>query len=52
MSNMALDDKSFNKVNYLLRPRKQIERKILIEMFRNLDNISSYQYVGMGSIFY
>jgi len=44
---------SFNKVNYLLRPCKQIERKIMIETLKNLKlrkNIEKYNYIGMGSI--
>lgn len=47
---------SYEKVNYILRPRKQIERKIIIEILQELKNnqvnIGKYQYIGMGSIYY
>jgi len=48
---------SFEKINYIFRPKKQIERKILIELFQNMQstlniNISEYQYIGLGSIYY
>ena len=48
---------SFEKINYIFRPKKQIERKILIELFQKLQNtldinISEYQYIGLGSIYY
>ena len=47
---------SFEKVNYLLRPRKQIERKIIIEILQELKPIlnefNNYVYLGMGSIYY
>jgi hypothetical protein len=49
---------SFDKINYMLRPRKQIERKILIELFHKIHklrpdiDIHRYRYIGMGSIFY
>ncbi len=48
---------SFEKINYIFRPKKQIERKILIELFQKIQNtlnipISEYQYIGLGSIYY
>ncbi len=48
---------SFRKVNYGLRPRKQIERKIIIELLQELQNklhlrIPDYSYIGLGSIYY
>jgi len=46
---------SFEKINYTSRPRKQIERKILIETLqkmRPIINIEKYKYIGMGSIYY
>ncbi len=46
-------------INYTLRPRKQIERKILVyslkEIFNELSlskELSKYRYVGMGSFYY
>ncbi|NQV18459.1 MAG: hypothetical protein HQ534_07950 [Armatimonadetes bacterium] len=50
------DSPSFEKINYLLRPKKQIERKIFIEILQelqeNIPNFSNYRYIGMGSIYY
>ncbi|MEK0337301.1 MAG: hypothetical protein QQN41_07700 [Nitrosopumilus sp.] len=46
---------SFEKINYLLRPQKQVERKLIIETLQCLRKkfqIENYLYVGMGSIFY
>ena len=41
----------------MFRPKKQIERKILIEYFQNKQHelnidISEYRYIGLGSIYY
>lgn len=50
------DIPSFEKINYLLRPRKQIERKISIEILQELQQIvpgfEEFRYIGMGSIYY
>jgi len=47
---------NFEKINYLLRPKKQIERKILIEILQELQQIiptfEDFRYIGMGSIYY
>ena len=48
---------SFKNINYMFRPKKQIERKIFIELFQKIQhaldtNISEYQYIGLGSIYY
>ena len=46
---------SYEKINYLLRPAKQVERKLIIEALHCLRRkfpIENYQYVGMGSLFY
>lgn len=47
---------SFEKINYFLRPKKQIERKIFIEILQELQdiipNFNNYRYIGMGSIYY
>ncbi|MCX6830180.1 MAG: hypothetical protein NT002_13020 [candidate division Zixibacteria bacterium] len=45
-------ERSFDKINYLLRPKKQIERKILIDIFNKIDDISDYHYIGLGSVFF
>src|SRR6266705_1749936 len=52
-----MTDKSFEKFNYLLRPSKQVERKLLIETMHHLSAASgypiySYTYLGLGSIYY
>lgn len=44
---------SFEKINYALRPAKNIERKMLCEAFSRLVRIAplhQYRYVGFGSI--
>jgi hypothetical protein len=46
---------SYNVVNYSLRPAKAIERKMLCELMRRLNNfapIETYSYIGFGSIFF
>lgn len=46
---------SFEKINYLLRPNKNVERKLIIECINSLSDhfdIKNYQYVGLGSIWY
>lgn len=43
------------KIDYMLRPRKQIERKIIIETLQKLKphiNIETYKYIGMGATSY
>lgn len=47
--------KSFEKVNYLFRLKKQIERKIIIETLQQLSktiDVSNYHYLGLGSIYF
>lgn len=46
---------TYERVNYRLRPAKHIERKMLVEAFRNLSEfgmLSSYRYIGFGSIYF
>jgi len=46
---------SYEKVNYLLRLRKQIERKIIIEMLQKLSKeiqVDKYHYIGFGSVYF
>lgn len=48
-------ESSAEKINYLIRPAKQVERKLIIEALSSLMKeypIDTYQYVGMGSLFY
>lgn len=47
--------KSYEKVNYLLRLKKQIERKMIIETIQQLSSvvdISTYRYFGFGSPYF
>lgn len=47
---------SYEKINYLIRPSKQVERKLFIEALHRLSkvgyNMSEYTYLGFGSVFY
>lgn len=47
---------SYKKVPYDLRPKKQIERKMIIETFFHLTRagfpIKDYEYIGFGSTFF
>jgi len=48
-------DGSYEKVNYLLRLRKQIERKMIIELLQKLSRniqIDKYHYIGFGSVYF
>lgn len=48
--------KSYEKFNYFLRPSKQVERKLFIEVLHHVRDagypIYSYTYIGLGSVFY
>jgi len=47
--------KSYEKVNYLLRLRKQIERKLIIEVLQHMTDVvdaKNYHYLGFGSVFF
>ena len=47
--------KSYESVNYALRPAKNIERKMFCEAFRRLAEfcrVDSYRYIGFGSTFF
>lgn len=49
---------SYIKVNYPLRPSKQVERKLLVELLHQLGtavpgyDIREYTYIGFGSVYY
>ncbi len=46
---------SYRKINYVLRPAKSVERKMLCEAFRYLSSFQSieeYQYIGFGSTYF
>lgn len=53
---MAQPTDSFKQFHYGLRPSKQVERKIMIEVLLRLSragyNISDYIYLGFGSVYY
>ncbi len=56
---MSKIDPSYKKVNYLLRLRKQIERKIFIDILLKIEKfprfytpLRNYLYFGLGSIYY
>ena len=53
--NEQKEKRSFEYVNYMFRPKKQIERKIIIEILQELKKeipLSKYLYIGFGSIYY
>ena len=46
---------SYEKINYALRPAKNIERKMLSDAFKRLSEfgkIDNYRYIGLGSTFF
>ncbi|MCD1261995.1 hypothetical protein B5M42_024740 [Paenibacillus athensensis] len=46
---------SYERINYSIRPSKAIERKMLCESFRKLDEfaaLETYRYIGFGSTFF
>lgn len=47
---------SYEKFNYIIRPAKQVERKLLVEGLHKLGaggfSIRDYRYIGFGSPFY
>src|ERR1039458_1619240 len=46
---------SYEKIHYLLRPAKNVQRKMMCEAFRRLGKVRElpeYQYVGFGSMYY
>src|SRR5690349_17029565 len=53
---LARDLASYEKFNYLLRPAKQVERKLIIDCMLRLGragyHITDYRYVGFGSPYY
>jgi hypothetical protein len=53
---MAQPTDSFKQFDYSLRPSKQVERKIMIEVLLRLAkagcNVSEYGYLGFGSVYY
>jgi hypothetical protein len=47
--------KSFNRIDYRLRPAKAVERRMMAEAFlrlRPFGSVETYRYVGMGSVYF
>jgi hypothetical protein len=52
---MSTDWPSYRQINYILRPAKNVERKMMADVLQGLARVaplSSYQYVGFGSIYF
>jgi hypothetical protein len=53
---MSVSGKSYDKVHYEFRPAKQVERRMIVDMLHRLMEagfpISSYQYTGLGSLYF
>lgn len=47
---------SYEKLNYFLRPSKQVERKLFIEALQRLSKagyyVTDYTYLGLGSVYF
>lgn len=46
---------SYRKINYTIRPAKSVERKMLCDIFRKLNDfytIDSYRYIGFGAVYF
>lgn len=46
---------SFQRINYALRPAKNVERKMLAETFHHLSRfqpVREYRYIGLGSVYF
>lgn len=55
MGNTNLTPRNDEMINYLFRPAKNVERKMLCEAFGMLSTISDikeYQYIGFGSVYF
>jgi hypothetical protein len=49
--------RSFERFNYLLRPNKNVERKLMVEVLAAFEadprfSLSTYRYVGLSSVYY
>lgn len=55
MTEVAERRSSYERINYSIRPAKSIERKMLCESFRKLEEfaaLETYRYIGFGSTFF
>ncbi|MGH7989319.1 MAG: O-methyltransferase, partial [Limisphaerales bacterium] len=51
----SANEASYRKIHYLLRPAKNVQRKMLCEAFQRLGkakDVKEYRYVGFGSMYY
>jgi hypothetical protein len=51
----SANEASYRKIHYLLRPAKNVQRKMLCEAFQKLGRektLREYRYVGFGSMYY
>jgi len=51
------DSRSFEKLNYSIRPNKNVERKLIVKLLKAIGstgqfNVKEYQYIGFGSIWF
>jgi hypothetical protein len=47
--------RSFNRIDYRLRPAKAVERRMMAEAFlrlRPFGSVETYRYIGMGSVYF
>lgn len=47
--------RSYERINYSLRPAKSVERKMMVEAFRRFSEfrlVETYRYIGFGSTFF
>ncbi len=52
---MSASTRSFEQINYELRPNKQVERKLVVDVLAQLGrtlDIQRYRYVGFGSMWF
>ena len=52
---MNSDMPSYERINYMLRPNKSVERKMVCEMLSRISavrNVSMFQYIGFGSTYF
>lgn len=52
-----MDEPSFEKIDYTLRPNKNVQRKLVVEMLSRVGRsprfkLATYRYVGLGSIWF
>lgn len=55
MSTSVAEVPSYSKIHYLLRPAKNIQRKMICEAAHRLDRrfpIRDYRYIGFGSVYF